>query len=60
MGNKKETYEYCLYIDYECVDEFANYDDAEKAFNDAVEENPNSVIDILSADGETSYLGYGE
>ena len=56
----KEVYEYCLYIDYECVEEFADYDEAENAFNEAVEDYPDSVIDVLSADGETSYLGYGE
>ena len=59
MG-KKKVYEYCLYIDYDCVDEFETFEEAEEAFNEAVEENPDSVIDVLSADGETSYLGYGE
>ena len=32
--------------------------DAEKAFNNAVKENPNSIIDVLSNDGEQSFFGY--
>lgn len=52
--------EYCLYIDYDCVGEFGSLAEAERAFNEAVRENPDSVIDILSADGETSYLSHGE
>ena len=55
--NKKKTYEYCLYIDCDCVEEFETYDEAEAAYEKAVLENPDSVIDVLSADGETSYMG---
>ena len=52
--------EFNLYIDYDCVAEYGTIDEAKDAFDKAVEENPNSVIDVLSADGETSYYGYGE
>lgn len=49
--------EFCLYIDYDCVEEFCNIQAAESAFNKACKENPDSVIDVLSADGEVSYMG---
>lgn len=37
---------YGLYIDYDCVEEFDDLTDAENAFNNAVKENPDSIIDI--------------
>ena len=49
---------YGLYIDYDCVEEFNSLTDAEKGFNNAVKENPDSIIDILSNDGEQSFFGY--
>lgn len=56
MARKKEM-EYCLYIDCDCVEEFETYDEAKAAYEKTVSENPDSVIDVLSADGETSYMG---
>ena len=50
--------EYNLYIDYSCVLEFDNLNDAMVSFNEAVADNPDSVIDILSEDGEYSYASY--
>ncbi len=46
-----------LYIDYDCVEEFDYIEDAYQAYLVACEEYPDSVIDVLSADGETSYYG---
>ena len=54
---RKLMNEFCLYIDYDCVEEFSNLQAAESAFNKACKENPDSVIDVLSADGEVSYMG---
>ena len=48
---------YCLYQDYDCIAEFDFLDEAQEAYEKAVRWNPDSVIDILSADGETSYMG---
>ena len=48
---------YCLYQDYDCIAEFDFLDEAQEAYEKAVRWNPDSVIDILSADGETSYVG---
>ena len=48
---------YCLYQDYDCIAEFDFLDEAQEAYEKAVRWNPDSVIDILSADGETSYAG---
>ena len=41
-----------LYIDYDCVEEFNDRDKAEKAYNEAVKEHPDSVIDILVENGK--------
>ena len=41
-----------LYIDYDCVEEFNDRDKAEKAYNEAVKEHPDSVIDILIENGK--------
>ena len=46
-----------LYVDYDCVEEYDFFDDAYAAFLEACEAYPDSVIDILSADGEISYCG---
>ena len=46
-----------LYIDYSCIEEFDFFEDAYKAFQDACDQYPDSVIDILSADGEIAYYG---
>ena len=48
---------YCLYQDYDCIAEFDFLDEAQAAYQQAISEHPDSVIDILSADGNTSYLG---
>ena len=48
---------YCLYQDYDCIAEFDFLDEAQEAYEKAVRWNPDSVIDILSADGEISYVG---
>ena len=48
---------YCLYQDYDCIAEFDFLDEAQEAYQKAVSEHPDSVIDILSPDGETSYMG---
>lgn len=48
---------YCLYQDYDCIAEFDFLDEAQEAYEKAVRWNPDSVIDILSADGETRYVG---
>jgi len=48
---------YCLYQDYDCIAEFDFLDEAQEAYEKAVRWNPDSVIDILSADGEISYAG---
>ena len=48
---------YCLYQDYDCIAEFDFPDEAQEAYEKAVRWNPDSVIDILSADGEISYAG---
>ena len=47
-----------LYKDAECIDEFDILADAEIEFEKTVKENPDSEIDILSADGETTFLSY--
>ena len=48
---------YNLYMDGDCIAEFDFLDEAQEAYEKAVRWNPDSVIDILSADGETSYMG---
>ena len=48
---------YDLYIDYDCVAQFYDWNEAKKAYDNAVQEFPDSVIDILSSDGEISYCG---
>lgn len=48
---------YDLYQDCECIAQFDFLDDAEEVFNEAVKLHPDSMIDVLSADGETSYMG---
>ena len=48
---------YCLYQDYDCIAEYDFLDEAQEAYEQAVSEHPDSTIDILSADGETSYVG---
>ena len=48
---------YGLYIDYDCVEEFDTLKDAEIAYKQAVLKYPDSVIDILSNDGEISFMG---
>lgn len=48
---------YDLYIDGDCVESFDTLTEARQAYDKAAEEHPDSVIDILSADGETSYIG---
>lgn len=48
---------YGLYIDDECVEEFDTLEDAEIAYEQAVLEYPDSVIDVLSNDGEISFMG---
>ena len=48
---------YDLYIDGDCVESFDTLTEARQAYYKAASERPNSVIDILSADGETSYIG---
>lgn len=48
---------YGLYIDYDCVEEFDTLEDAKIAYEQAVSEYPDSVIDILSNDGEISFMG---
>ena len=46
---------YELYIDFDCVAMFSDWDDAKKAYNIAVIEYPESAIDLLSPDGEINY-----
>lgn len=53
----KEYAPYGLYIDYDCVEEFDTLEDAKNAYKQAVLEYPDSVIDILSNDGEKSFMG---
>ena len=48
---------YDLYMDGDCIAEFDFLDEAQEAYEKAARWNPDSVIDILSADGETSYMG---
>ena len=48
---------YDLYIDGDCVESFETMSEARQAYEKAASEHPDSVIDILSADGETSYIG---
>ena len=48
--------EYNLYQDCGCIGEYGDFETTEKEFHKCVKENPDSVIDILSEDGETSYL----
>lgn len=48
---------FCLYQDYDCIGEYDFLDEAQEAYQKAVSEHPDSTIDILSADGETSYQG---
>ena len=48
---------YDLYIDGDCVESFDTLTEARQAYEKAASERPDSVIDILSADGETSYMG---
>lgn len=56
-GISDEYAPYGLYIDYDCVEEFDTLEDAEIAYKQAVLEYPDSVIDILSNDGEKSFMG---
>ena len=46
-----------LYIDYDCVEEYDHFDDAYVGYLKACRQYPDSVIDLLSADGEISYCG---
>lgn len=50
--------EYNLYVNYDCISEHKSFNAAKKAFNREVKADPEAIIDILSADGEKSYLGY--
>ena len=47
---------YDLYQDCECIAQFDFLDDATEAYNEAVKQHPDSMIDVLSADGEISYI----
>ena len=49
---------YALYSNAECISEHTTFEEAEKAFNNEIETNPDSEIDVLSADGTISYLSY--
>ena len=49
---------YALYSDAECISEHTTFEEAEKAFNDEIKTNPDSEVDVLSADGTISYLSY--
>lgn len=57
-GINDEEMPYALYSDTVCISEHTTFEDAEKAFNDEIKNNPDNEIDILSADGTISYLSY--
>ena len=57
-GINDEEKPYALYSDTECISEHTTFEDAEKAFNDEIKTNPDSEVDVLSADGTISYLSY--
>jgi hypothetical protein len=48
---------YNLYVDCSCIEETNSYDEACILYEQACKDYPDSVIDILSEDGETSYMG---
>lgn len=61
MNNKQNNnseYPYNLYVDGDCISEHTTFEEAEKAFIAEATENPDSQVDVLSADGETTYLSY--
>ena len=55
---KKNEYPYALYSAGDCISEHETFEDAENAFVKEVTENPENEVDVLSADGETTYLSY--
>ena len=48
---------YDLYIDCDCVAEGLTYEQVEREFKQACKEKPDSVIDVLTQDGEQSIMG---
>ena len=50
---------YYLYVDYECVGEYDNYDDAERDAIRYHKKNPDAVIDINDNTDENSVFGFG-
>jgi hypothetical protein len=48
---------YDLYIDCDCVCEGLTYEQAKEEFEQACKEHPDSVIDVLTQDGEHSIMG---
>ena len=50
--------EFDLYCNYDCIGEYDNFDEAKKNFLKEVEDNPTAEIDVISSDGETTYLSY--
>jgi len=57
-GSEDTEKPFALYKDAECIDEFELLADAEHEFEKTVKENPDSEIDILSSDGEVTFLSY--
>ena len=57
LRNMEEGAPFGLYIDYDCVEEFDHFDDAYVEYLKACRKYPDSIIDLLSADGEISYCG---
>ena len=49
---------YDLYVGGDCISEHNKFETAERAFQKAVSDYPDMDIDILSPDGETSYMSY--
>ena len=63
VGKQKITeivreYPYCVYVEGDCISEHNSYERAEKAFNAIIKKYPDSEVDVLSADGETTCLSY--
>ena len=50
---------YYLYVDYECVGEYDNYDDAERDAIHYHKNDPDAVIDINDNTDENSVFGFG-
>jgi len=57
-GINDEEKLYDLYSDTVCISEHNTFEEAEKAFNDEINTNPDSEVNVLSAVGSISYLSY--